>query len=99
MRGVGREFAASGGKEADKQVGFTVDVCVFSIWMRQSFPNPVLVPVLGGQNLIVAVAVQASGARWQIHHFHKKKLYFILFITQWKSLYFMFQIMYMRPSV
>ena len=71
VRGVGREFAASGGKEADKQVGFTVDVCVFSIWMRQSFPNPVLVPVLGGQNLIAAVAVQASGARWQIHHFHK----------------------------
>ena len=33
VRGVGREFAASGGKEADKQVLFTVDVdvCVFSI--------------------------------------------------------------------
>ena len=46
--------------------------------MRQSFPNPVLVPVLGGQNLIVAVAVQASGARCQIHHFHKNKSYFIL---------------------
>ena len=73
VRGVGREFAASGGKEADKQVGFTVDVhvCVFFTWMRQSFPNPVLVPVSGGQNLIAAVAVQASGARWQIHHFHK----------------------------
>ena len=78
VRGVGREFAASGGKEADKQVGFTVDVdvCVFSIWMRQSFPNPVLVPVLGGQNLIAAVAVQASGARWQIHHFHKNNIFF-----------------------
>ena len=35
-----------------------------------------LVPVLGGQNLIVAVAVQASGARCQIHHFHKKQIIF-----------------------